>query len=134
MKTIATVISVSGERATVAVERSSACASCPSSAGCVGCAQTVTSEVQNDIGARAGDRVELLSPTAGINALSILTFFVPVALPLLGYAAAAQLWGDTVGYVAMAALLVLSICGAVALDRFWLRGRTMARIVRIIEK
>ena len=135
MKTTATVISVTGERATVAVERSSACASCPSRAGCASCGQTrkAVAYATNEIGARPGDKVGLYTPTKHITALAMLTFFVPVALPLAGFAAVAPVFGEPAGYVAMALLLVLSVCGSVAVDRLYLRGRTAARITKILD-
>jgi hypothetical protein len=33
----------------------------------------------------------------------------------------------------MALLLVLSVCGSVAVDRLYLRGRTAARITKILD-
>lgn len=129
----ARVISIDGGQATIAVERSSACSSCPSRAGCCGCAETVTVTVQNDAGAKPGDRVEIYSPDTKVNLLSMLAFFVPVALPLAGYAVASHFWGDTAGYITMAVLFAASIAGVVAADRLYLRGRTAARIVRVLN-
>jgi positive regulator of sigma E activity len=133
MTTNARVISINGGQATVAVERSSACSSCPSRAGCCGCAETVIVTVQNDAGARPGNRVEVYSPDTKINLLSMLAFFIPVALPLAGFAIVSYFLGDTAGYIAMAALFAASIAGVIAADRLFLRGRTAARIVRVLD-
>jgi positive regulator of sigma E activity len=130
----ATVISIDEKRATVAVERSSACTSCASRAGCVGCAETVTAVVGNPVGALPGDRVEIYAPDSRITLLSLITFVMPVALPFTGYFAIRWLFGETAGYIAMAALFAASVAALILLDRFYLRGKNAAKIERIVER
>ena len=135
MTNIAKVITADGAHATVEVGRPQDCAGCPSRAGCPGCSRTTGAAViiaANEIGARPGDTVEIYMSAGTSAALPVIAFFAPVALPLAGYLAVSPILGEPAGYVAMGLLLALSIAGAVAFDRLYLRRRGAARIVRIV--
>ena len=77
-----TVIEVHEEKATVRVDKSSACVRCK--AGCMDMGGDMVTEAKNLVGARAGDTVILEhNPKAALNA-SLATFGIPLLALLLG--------------------------------------------------
>jgi sigma-E factor negative regulatory protein RseC len=71
---------VSGQKASVRVEKSSACASCQSRDSCRETSgRDMLIEVANDLGAGKGDRIEISIPAGSFLLLSILVYLLPVA-------------------------------------------------------
>lgn len=134
----ATVISLSGERATVAVDRvsdCSGCETCPNSTGCPNSTdnkRAVMSEALNPVGAQPGDRVEIFTPDSRVASLLFAVFIAPIAIPVAAYVVFERLFNPTAGYIAMAAFFIAVLCAVFALDRLVLRGKTTAKIVRVI--
>jgi sigma-E factor negative regulatory protein RseC len=76
---------VSGRKATVRVEKSSACATCQSRESCQeGSGREMIIEVANEIGAATGDRVEISIPSGSFLILSLLVYLLPVAARIAG--------------------------------------------------
>jgi len=76
---------VSGLRAMVRVEKSSACASCQSRESChEASGKDMIIEVANDLGAREGDRIEISIPGGSFLILSLLVYLLPVAALIAG--------------------------------------------------
>jgi sigma-E factor negative regulatory protein RseC len=79
---------VSGRKATVRVEKSSACATCQSRESCQeGSGREMIIEVPNEIGAATGDRVEISIPSGSFLILSLLVYILPVTALIAGAAA-----------------------------------------------
>jgi sigma-E factor negative regulatory protein RseC len=71
---------VSGQKASVRVEKSSACASCQSRDSChEASGKDMIIEVANNLGAGKGDRIEISIPAGSFLLLSILVYLLPVA-------------------------------------------------------
>jgi sigma-E factor negative regulatory protein RseC len=76
---------VSGLRAVVRVEKSSACASCQSRDSCTETSgKNMVIEVANDLGASEGDRIEISIPGGSFLILSLLVYLFPVAALIAG--------------------------------------------------
>ena len=92
MKTIATVIAVEGELATVETERTSACEGChkKEDSGCSVCSlmggngRKLVTRAENRAGARVGDRVTVESATGRILGYAAMVFLMPLLTCLLG--------------------------------------------------
>lgn len=93
MKTEATVVAVSGARATVETQRLSACEGCHKATEGEGCSvctlmggnRALRAEAENPIGARVGDRVVIESRTSRMLWYAALVFLCPIVLAILGY-------------------------------------------------
>ena len=77
------------DKATVRIQRSSACAHCQSRGAC----QTLSDkemliDVTNDLDAKDGDRVEISIPTRSLLKLSLLVYFLPIVALVIGAAVA----------------------------------------------
>lgn len=123
MKTNATVISVSGTRATVETARTSACEGChkmaQGSRGCAVCTlvgggnQRFTATAENPVGAKVGDRVTVESATGRVLMYAALVFLLPLVFCFAGWLIASRitpepLWqaaGAAVGFVGCFAAL-----------------------------
>lgn len=113
MKTSATVISVSGTRATVETARSSACEGCHKMAqgerGCAVCTlvggdgRRFTATAENPIGAKVGDRVTVESATGRILLYAALVFLLPLVLCFAGWLIVSRLTPDPLWQAAGAA-------------------------------
>jgi sigma-E factor negative regulatory protein RseC len=110
----------SPETAVVLVERSSACEHCRSRGACeTFSGRTMRVEVENELGAAEGDRVEISVPAASVLKLSFLVYLVPVAALVAG-AYVGELWvegvvEDPTPYALVAG--VLAMVGAFLLVR-----------------
>jgi sigma-E factor negative regulatory protein RseC len=70
---------VYGEKATVRVQRSSACAHCDSSGSCeIANDKIMTIELSNELHAKIDDRVEISLPANSLLKLSFVVYFLPV--------------------------------------------------------
>lgn len=76
---------VSGLKAMVRIEKTSACATCESRDACdVGSDKNMVVEVANDLGAGEGDHVEISVSSGSFLKLSILVYFLPVVALVAG--------------------------------------------------
>ena len=76
---------VSGQKAMVRIERTSACATCESRGACeVGSDKNMVVEVANYLGAGKGDYVEISVSSGSFLKLSILVYFLPVVALVAG--------------------------------------------------
>lgn len=84
----------SSQTAVVLVERSSSCNQCRSKGACeVLSGKTMRIEIENELGAREGDRVEITVPAVSVLKLSFLVYLVPIAALVAG-AYAGNLWAE----------------------------------------
>lgn len=106
MRTEATVVAIEDGYATVAVKRSSACASCAGKCG--GCpeAKEHTMRLKNDIQAQIGERVYVESSTRRLYGLLSLLFLLPSAVSVAFYYIADSLFKNR-AFVEIFTFLVL---------------------------
>ncbi|MHB1151012.1 MAG: SoxR reducing system RseC family protein [Eubacteriales bacterium] len=79
MKQTAKVTAVDGNKATVEVNRTSACSECGKNGSCFACKSIVTSEAKNEIGAVPGDTVTVESSSVRIVGYAAAVFVMPIA-------------------------------------------------------
>lgn len=85
LKELGVVEKASAHEAVVLVERSSACEQCRSRGACeVLSGRTMRVEIENELGAKEGDRVEISLPAASVLKVSFLVYLVPVAALVAG--------------------------------------------------
>ncbi|MBC8419274.1 MAG: SoxR reducing system RseC family protein [Desulfobacteraceae bacterium] len=76
---------VSGQKALVRIEKTSACATCGSRGACEAVFdKAMIVEVTNDLGAGKGDRVEISVSTGSYLKLSLFVYFFPVVALIAG--------------------------------------------------
>ena len=76
---------ISGRKATVRIQKSSACSSCESRDSCdVHGGKPMEIEVNNHLKAGEGDQVELSIPSGTFLILSLYVYFIPVAALIAG--------------------------------------------------
>lgn len=76
---------LNNNKALVNVQKSSHCSTCQSRGSChVMDGRDTLIEVDNDLHAKVGDRVEITVPTTTLLKLSILVYFVPILALLVG--------------------------------------------------
>ena len=76
---------ISGRKATVQIQKSSACSSCESRDSCdVHGGNPMEIEVDNHLKAGEGDRVEVSVPSGTFLALSLYVYFIPVVALIAG--------------------------------------------------
>jgi len=84
---------VYGERATVLIRRSAACAHCDSQGACeVADDKTMHIVLLNELHARIGDRVQISLPSNSLLKLSFVVYFLPVVALVIG-ASLGDVWG-----------------------------------------
>lgn len=115
---------ISKQKAVVRIERTSACAACESRSSCqVQDNKEVLVEVNNELGAGAGDVVEISMPSGSVIKASLVVYFLPVLGLLLGalsggaFAASLHTDSTTASLAGGGAGLVLSIIVLRRLDR-----------------
>ncbi len=79
MKQTAKVTAVDGNKATIEVNRTSACSECGKNGSCFACKSIVTSAAKNDIGAIPGDTVTVESSSVRIVGYAAAVFVMPIA-------------------------------------------------------
>ena len=130
------------QKAVVRIQKGASCAGCESRGSCMVMAdKTVLIEVDNELQADVGDRVELGMPSGSLMKLSLLVYFFPV----LGFVAGAFIagaWAESFhmdsttasllgGFIAMAiTFFVVKWLSRGALDR----GEYRPRMTRILTK
>jgi len=76
---------ISGRKATIRIQKSSACSSCESRDSCdVHGGNPMEIEVDNHLKAGEGDRVEVSVPSGTFLALSLYVYFIPVVALIAG--------------------------------------------------
>lgn len=110
MKQTAIVIEVKDGKATVEVERSSACAGCSESHDCIACKKKIRVTADNAAGANVGDRVVIESGSERILGYAALVFVLPLLLAFAAFFIARGVGaGDTVSLICCVAAFVVSL-------------------------
>ena len=101
--------------------RQSACSGdCHKCSGCGAAQETLVLDVQNPIGAKPGDLVNIESESAPVLVAAAVMYVLPLVLFLVGYAIG-SLWG--IGALIGGLCFALSIGIAVAYDRLVVKKR-----------
>ena len=116
MKQKALVLSTKGDSAVIEVARVTACEGChkmKEGEGCVACSlfdlkKKMSAEAINDIGAKAGDVVEITTPSRIVAAYSVLVFILPIIVGIVLYFVANL-------FISNEAVLALISVGGIAL-------------------
>lgn len=121
---------VEGGKATIRIQRSSHCASCSSRDQCHTMGEReMRIEILNTLRAKEGDLVEIAVPTRSLLKLSLLVYFVPVLMLLIG-ALLGQVWAETFSSDPTLASVVGGI-GAMGLSFVglkWLDGKMRGKV------
>lgn len=131
MHQIGVVIELNGDKAKLRFKRSKACANCKvcMSAG----AEHAIVEIQNTIGAKVGDSVEIMLHSRNIVKASVIAYGIPLILLLLGVALGSQ-WGD---WYAAGTGIVFALAGFGVLRllelKFARMGEFKPRMIRIVD-
>ena len=141
METSGKVISVSGTKARVEVERKSACAGChKAESGCAVFALTsnggkMTAEAKNTAGARPGDTVRLAGRSRRLIFYAALIFILPVAAAAACYSAArfGFGWGEGASLASALGGFAAAFAGAAIYSRSVSRSGCDIEIIEIIE-
>lgn len=98
---------ISGRKAIVSIQKSSACSSCESRDSCdVHGGKPMEIEVDNPLKAAEGDQVEISIPSGTFLALSLYVYFIPVAALIGGAYAGGTLLAPLLGLSATACSIV----------------------------
>lgn len=90
---VGVVEKVFGERASVLIQRSGACAHCDSTGSCnVADEKTMHTVLSNELRAKVGDQVQLTFSSHSFLKLSFLVYFLPVVALVAG-ASLGEAWG-----------------------------------------
>jgi len=139
METDGTVISVSGGKTIVEVERKSACDGCHKAGGCavalLGAGGRMMTEVLNAVGAQPGDRVRLMGKSRRILFYAVAVFVIPLAAALAGYAIPAYAFGlpEAVSLASALFGFAAGFAAAAILSRRVSKRGTDIEIVEIIK-
>lgn len=120
------VVEEKGERAVVEITRQSACKSCQHSCGLAGEKHEIDEievEVDNPIGARAGDRVTLEMKDSQVIFASLTIYLIPPIFMILGYFLSVRVSeflvgqeGELIGILGASIMFLLSFFGLRQLD------------------
>ena len=111
---------VSGQKALVRIEKTSACATCGSRGACEAVSdKAMIVEVTNDLGAGKGDRVEISVSSGSFLKLSILVYFLPVVALVAGALAGGELSAPLHLHPTLAS--ILGGCSAMAVTFYALK-------------
>jgi sigma-E factor negative regulatory protein RseC len=133
---------VVGEKATIRIVKTGSCAGCSEKDAChmrIGGDKPIIIDVDNHLGARAGDFVEVAIPTRSLLKLSFAVYFLPV----LAFVAAAVIgaeWGhlahlspDVASFVFGGSILLVSFLLLKRLDRgIRKKGQYYPRMTRVV--
>ena len=131
---------IKGDKALLRIERTSACATCESRGSCeMGPDKKMMVEVNNTLGARTGDRVEVSVPTGSIIKLSLLVYLFPILALIAGAYAGGECAQRLAFNATLASIFGGGMMAAIAfvvlrhLDRrLQLTGRSIPRMTRIL--
>jgi sigma-E factor negative regulatory protein RseC len=108
------VESVSARRAVVRIQKGGSCAACENRSSChIDSDRPLLVEVDNEMGAAAGDRVELSMPTASLLKLSFLVYMVPVLALVIGAILGAA-WAGPLGVSSTSGSLLIGGAALIA--------------------
>ena len=140
---LARVIETNGSSATVEASRSTMCEGCESR-DCGGACtvgdlfshgRTMRTRADNRAGAKAGDLVEVSTPTGTVLSRAFLVFILPLILALGAYYIVLSLSGSgTAALISAAAGLAVSVAVVLIVERTVRRRRPEVAIVRIIRE
>ncbi|MBR3639153.1 MAG: SoxR reducing system RseC family protein [Clostridia bacterium] len=140
---LARVIETDGSSATVEASRSTMCEGCESR-DCGGACtvgdlfshgRTMRTRADNRAGAKAGDLVEVSTPTGTVLSRAFLVFILPLILALGAYYIVLSLSGSgTAALISAAAGLAVSVAVVLIVERTVRRRRPEVAIVRIIRE
>ena len=143
MQTKATVIKTNQNRATVEVERQAACDGCHKNkdgSGCSICTLTGASKnfeavALNEIGAKAGDRVTVVTATERVLGYAVLVFLLPILVGVAFYFLAgmftdAEMWH----YAAMVLGFGISFFFVWLYAKHVAKNRCDVKIVEILDR
>ncbi len=147
MQQRAVVLETDGKIAVIEVSRASMCEGCHKLSGDGGCGghceitglvagngKTMTARAQNNIGAAAGDRVEVESDSGRVMWYAALVFILPIIVCGLFYYFGDMIFDTTLGAVISAAVgFVLSFVGIAVFDRAKKDKLPDIKITKIIE-
>ncbi|MBR3424352.1 MAG: SoxR reducing system RseC family protein, partial [Clostridia bacterium] len=132
-----------GSSATVEASRSTMCEGCESR-DCGGACtvgdlfshgRTMRTRADNRAGAKAGDLVEVSTPTGTVLSRAFLVFILPLILALGAYYIVLSLSGSgTAALISAAAGLAVSVAVVLIVERTVRRRRPEVAIVRIIRE
>mgnify|MGYP001160586365 CR=1 FL=1 len=133
---------VVGEKAMIRVMKSGSCSSCSEKGSChmrLGGEKPIIIDVENHLGAKPGDFVELAIPTRSLLKLSFAVYFVPVLAFVLAaviggeYGHLAHLSPDAASIVSGGSVLLVSFLILKRLDRsIRKKGQYYPRMTRIV--
>jgi sigma-E factor negative regulatory protein RseC len=127
IKEIGIIERVEGRRAVVRIQKGGSCAACENRSSChIDSDRPLFVEVDNEMGAAEGDRVELSMPTSSLLKLSFLVYMVPVLALVMGAILGAE-WAESLGLSPTSASLLL---GGSALAVSFLFLRRLDRFLR----
>jgi sigma-E factor negative regulatory protein RseC len=142
MKEKGVIEEVVGEKATIRVMKTGACAGCLEKSSChmrLGGEKPIIIDVDNHLGAKAGDFVELAIPTRNLLKLSFAVYVLPVLAFVLAAVIGSE-WGhlahlspDVASIVFGGSVLLVSFLLLKRLDRSIRRkGQYYPRMTRIV--
>ncbi|MBE6626091.1 MAG: hypothetical protein E7628_02765 [Ruminococcaceae bacterium] len=146
MQQRATVLETDGKIAVIKVSRASMCEGCHKLGGDGGCGghceitglvagngKTMTARAQNNIGAVAGDKVEVESDSGRVIGYAALVFILPIVVCGLFYWLGSMVFDSTLGAVLSAAAgFALSFFGIAVFDKMKRNKLPDIKITRII--
>jgi len=113
---------LAGQKARVSFKSSAACVQCGI---CTRSGETVWLVVQNVVGARVGDEVEVEIPVQNVFWGSFQIFILPIIALLLGY----FLGGIPGAFI----FLALSFLAIWLYDRFYRSSKTVCKIIKVVS-
>jgi sigma-E factor negative regulatory protein RseC len=120
---------ISQGKAAVRIQKGAQCKSCSSRDGCgVSTGGELQIDLENELGAKVGDSVEISLPTRSLMKLSLLVYFLPVLALILG-AYLGRLVGTEVFKSDSAVPSV--VCGAIAMGATFLSLRWVDRRIQV---
>jgi len=143
MRQKAEILEVNGETAKIKVLRSSMCEGCEKRGNGTSCAcgalaganRVIIAEASNEIGASAGDFVEIETDSSAVLSAAALVFLLPIAAFFLGYAAAERIFAsETLPWAIGAGAFVLSFIPSLAAEHRMRRKKCGIRITAVLNQ
>lgn len=120
---------ISQRKAVVRIQKGGQCKNCGSREGCsISEGGDMQIDLENELGAKVGDFVEISLPTRSLMKLSLLVYFLPILALILG-AYLGRLAGTEVFHSHSAAISV--VCGAAAMAAAFIGLRWFDRRVQV---
>lgn len=129
MKQICLVVQTESDRALLETTRQEACKQCDSA--CTGCEKKIALWVENPLGAKVGDRVEVEDPSHRFLLLCSVLFLLPALLGIGALGLALAFFSESAGIALGVGVFAISFLAAIGLIRN--RKWNLIRISRILE-